>query len=190
MADILVEYFDAAGSANTDRTLEKAKARASELGIDTFVVASTRGVVGLRAAEYLQGSNVIIMRHVTGFRDPNTQEMPDDIAERILQLGAKMHTATHGFGGFGRAVRNRFNTYQLEEIVAETLRLFGAGLKVAIEISAMAADAGLIRTDEDVIAVAGGDGGADTAIVLRPSNVHRFFETRIREVICKPRTWG
>lgn len=190
MTNVLVEYSDVAGSVNTDKTLEKAKARADELGISTLVVATTRGTVGLKAAEYFQGYNLIVVRHTTGFRDPNTNEMPDEVLERILQLGAKVHTATHGFGGFGRAVRNRFNTYQVDEIVAEALRLFGAGVKVACEISAMAADAGLVRTDEDIIAIAGGNGGADTAIVIKPANVHKFFETRVREIICKPRNWG
>jgi hypothetical protein len=51
----------------------------------------------------------------------------------------------------------------------------------------MAADAGLIRTDEDAICIGGTGGGADTAVVLQPSNTHTFFETRIKEIICKPR---
>jgi hypothetical protein len=190
VSDVLVEYSDVGGSTNTDRTLEKAKIRGHELGIDSFVIATSRGVVGLQAAKYLQGKNVIIVRHVTGFKDPNVQEMPDDVRESILQLGARVVTAAHAFGGFGRGIRKRFNTFQVDEIVAETLRVFGAGLKVAIEISAMAVDAGLVRTDKDIIAVGGGGGGADTAIVVQPSNIHTFFETKVREIICKPRAWG
>ena len=79
MSEVLVEYSDVGGSTNTDRTLEKAKIRGDELGIDTFIVATSRGVVGLKAARYLQGKNVIIVRHVTGFKDPTVQEMPDDV---------------------------------------------------------------------------------------------------------------
>jgi len=30
-------------------------------------------------------------------------------------------------------------------------------------------------------------GGADAAVVLQPVNSHRLFETRIREILCKPR---
>ena len=51
----------------------------------------------------------------------------------------------------------------------------------------MAADAGLIRTDEEIIAVGGTRGGADTAVVLQPSNTHAFFDLRIKEIVCKPR---
>ncbi|MBA7684669.1 hypothetical protein ES703_93075 [subsurface metagenome] len=50
-------------------------------------------------------------------------------------------------------------------------------MKVACEIAVMAADAGLIRSDEEIISVAGthaggGKGGADTAIVLQPAPAH------------------
>lgn len=51
----------------------------------------------------------------------------------------------------------------------------------------MAADAGLVRVDEDIIAIGGTGRGADTALVLAPSYVHRFFNTRVKEIICKPR---
>jgi len=73
--------------------------------------------------------------------------------------------------------------------VANTLRIFGQGMKVACEIAGMATDAGLVRTDESVIAIAGTGGagrGADTAVVVQPANVHNFFEMRIREILCKP----
>jgi hypothetical protein len=52
----------------------------------------------------------------------------------------------------------------------------------------MAADAGLISADKDVVAVAGtGRGaGADTALRIKPANAARLFELRIRELIAKP----
>jgi uncharacterized protein len=71
--------------------------------------------------------------------------------------------------------------------VAHVLRLLSQGLKVACEISCMAVDAGLVPAGEETVAIAGTGQGADTAIVLRPANTHAFFETRILEVICKPR---
>jgi len=54
----------------------------------------------------------------------------------------------------------------------------------------MAADAGLVRTDEDIIAVGGtgaGGRGLDTAWVIQPANSFNLFEMRVRELICKPR---
>ena len=72
------------------------------------------------------------------------------------------------------------------DVIAQTLRTFGQGMKVALEIAAMAADAGLVRVDEDIISVGGTRRGADTAVLLKPSYVHRFFETRVKEILCKP----
>jgi hypothetical protein len=76
--------------------------------------------------------------------------------------------------------------YVLGEIIADTLRIFGQGMKVVCEISMMAADSGLVHTDEDVIAIAGSSRGADTAVVLKPVNTHNFFDLKIREILCKP----
>jgi len=73
------------------------------------------------------------------------------------------------------------------DVVAMTLRMFGQGMKVACEIAAMAADAGLVRTDEEVISIGGTGRGADTALVLQPDYVHHFFNLRVKEIICKPR---
>ncbi len=96
-------------------------------------------------------------------------------------------TALHAFGTLGRAVKNKFGVIQVDEIIAHVLRLFSQGVKVGCECACMAADAGMIRTDEEAISIGGSGGGADTAIVLMPSNTHRFFDTRIKEIICKPR---
>ncbi|HPB71075.1 MAG TPA: hypothetical protein PKX61_10440, partial [Syntrophales bacterium] len=76
--------------------------------------------------------------------------------------------------------------YQVDEIMAFTLRTFGQGTKVAVEISLMAADAGLVRTDEDVIAVGGTVSGCDTALLLQPANSAHVLDLKIREVIAKP----
>ena len=72
------------------------------------------------------------------------------------------------------------------DVIAMALRTFGQGMKVVLEIAAMAADAGLVRVDEDVISIGGTRRGADTAVVLKSSYVHRFFETRVKEILCKP----
>jgi len=52
----------------------------------------------------------------------------------------------------------------------------------------MAADAGLIPVDRDVIAIGGTGTGADTALVVQPANSTRFFDITIMEIIAKPRT--
>jgi hypothetical protein len=57
---------------------------------------------------------------------------------------------------------------------------------VVAELALMAADAGLVRTDEPVISVAGSGRGADTAAVLKPANAQAFFDLRFLEILCMP----
>ena len=59
-------------------------------------------------------------------------------------------------------------------------------MKVACEITLMAADAGLIRTGEAVLAIGGTGRGADTAVILRAANAQDFFDLRVTEILCKP----
>jgi hypothetical protein len=72
--------------------------------------------------------------------------------------------------------------------MADTLRLFGQGIKVAVEVAVMAADAGAL-TGNDIISIGGSGRGADAALVLKPAHQNNFFDMRIREVICKPRSF-
>jgi hypothetical protein len=113
--------------------------------------------------------------------------MRDDNRSIIEGAGGNVLFAGHAFGMLGRAVNRQFGAIQIDELIAHVLRLFCAGVKVGCEISCMAVDAGLIRSGDEVVAIGGTGGGADTAIVLKPSNTHTFFDTRILEIICKPR---
>ena len=179
-------YFAVAGPPNTPRTLELAGARARELGIRQVLVATTTGATGLLAAQALCGLQVIVVTHSAGFAAPGTQELTPENRAAIQAAGAHILTCQHAFGGVGRAVRKKLGTYELEEIVAFTLRTFGQGVKVAAEMALMAADAGLVRPGEPVIAVAGSGRGADTAVLLDPTNAQTFFDLRFLELICMP----
>ena len=180
-------YFENPGNENTEEVLRITKQRAEELGIKTILVASTRGDTAVKAMDVLQGLRVIIVTHVTGMRAPDTQEFTEENRKIVESKGGIILTATHAFGGLSRAMRNKYNMYVLGEVIADALRIFGQGMKVACEISMMAADSGLVRTDEDIIAIAGSSRGADTVVVLKPVNTHNFFDLKIREILCKPR---
>ncbi|MBI4284823.1 MAG: hypothetical protein HY670_02850 [Chloroflexi bacterium] len=179
-------YFEKPGKDNTEATLAAARERADSLGIKTVLVATTRGNVGARTVEVFQGCKVIVVTHATGFHDTDVQELTAENRKLIEGRGGIIVTTGHTLAGIDRAWRTKHNTYVLADIVADTLRLFGQGMKVVCEIAAMAADAGLVRTDEDVISIAGAGKGADTAVVLTPANSHRFFDMKVKEIICKP----
>lgn len=183
-----ITYFDHRGKANTTKVLELVKMRAEDLRITQVVVPSTGGVTGMEAVQALVGSEVVVVSHSTGYGGPGRQEMPADVRSAIEAQGGRVLTTTHAFGGVGRSVRKKFDTWQVEEIIAQTLKRFGEGTKVAIEVSLMAADAGLVSTGGEIIACGGSGHGLDTALVLKPTHAQTFFEIEVLEVICKPRT--
>jgi hypothetical protein len=189
MSEIVIQsiYFEKPGKENTSRTLEAAKQRADALGVKTILVATTRGDTGAQAAQLFQEYDVVVVTHSAGFKEANTQELTDENRAAIESAGGKILTCQHAFGGVGRAVRRKWNTYQLDEIIAQTFRTFGQGIKVCAEIALMAADAGLVRTDEPCVAIAGTGRGADTAVVLIPANAQDFFDLKIIEILAKPR---
>ena len=184
--ELKTTYFEQSGRENTEAVLHIARQRAEELGIKTIVVASSTGDTAVKAMDVFQGLRVIIVTYVTGFRTPNTQEFTEANRGNVESKGGIMVTATHAFAGLSRAMRNKYNMYVLGEVIADTLRIFGAGTKVACEIAMMAADAGVVRTDEDVISIGGTGHGSDTALVLRPVNTHNFFDLKVKQILCKP----
>ncbi len=180
-------WFEAGGPANTDDTLRLAAARAAALGVRHVVVASYSGETGARAAGLFQGSNLVVVGGVYGFREPNRVSMQADHRSVIETAGGRVLFAGHAFGMMGRAIHKRFGAIQPDEIVAHVLRLLSQGVKVACEVACMAVDAGLVPAGVEAVAIGGTGQGADSAVVLRPSNTHTFFETRVLEIICKPR---
>jgi len=185
--DICCRYFHKPGGGNTKGVLEAVSKRAKELSIGKVLIATVSGRTAFEALKVLDKDiNIIAVTHVTGYAKPDIQELDEKDRRQLESQGVKVLTCQHALGGVGRGVRNKLDTYQVDEIMAHTLRVFGQGVKVAIEVTLMAADAGLVRTDEDVISVGGTAQGVDSALVLKPANSARFFDLKVREVICKP----
>lgn len=180
-------YFEKPGKESTEALLKIAKEYADSNGVKDIVVASTWGETGAAASKLFKGYNVVVVTHHTGFSEPNLQQLKEEHRKEILETGARIFTGTHALSGAERAVRKTFGTMQPLELMANTLRLMGEGTKVCVEVTLMAADAGLIPIDRDIIAIAGTSQGADTALLIKPANSARFFDLKIREVIAKPR---
>lgn len=183
-------YFKETGVKNTRRTLEIAAHRSKELGIQNVVVPSSSGRTGALAVELIKVNNLVVVTHSTGFMEPDHQEFKPEYRKKIQEAGARILTCQHALGGVGRAVRKKLGTYELEEIIAHTLRIFGEGTKVAVEIALMAADAGLVSTKEPCVSAGGTSRGVDTALLLCPENAQTFFDLRIMEVLAKPHLDG
>jgi len=186
MKEKQIVYYENPGEDNTETTLLRAKEGAETLGIRDVLVASTTGKTGVKASEILKGFRLTVVRHHSGFQSPGSQQMTKENEEILLASGAQIVTAGHAFSGVERAIRTRRDTIGPLELMADTLRLFGEGTKVCLEITVMAADAGVIPVDRPVIAIAGTSKGADTALVVQPAHSNNFFDIYVREIIAKP----
>lgn len=182
-----VEYFDKTGKENSSRCLEIVQGLVDE-GLKHVVVATTEGVTGLLFAKGLQGQrvNLVAVTHNVGFDKPNENQCSRQAVEEMEKLGAKVFTGTILTRNIETSLMRKHQGVYPTYIVAETLRLFGQGVKVAVEITMAACDAGLVPEGEDVIAVAGTSRGCDTVMVIQARPSHRFLDLRVRQILAKP----
>jgi hypothetical protein len=184
-----VMYFEKTGAENTAACLEVARNAVKAEGSRHIVIASTTGETGLLFSEALKESqvNIVVVTHSSGFKNPNTNEMPDDVRKNIGANGAKVFTGSMLTHSIETAFSARFGGLYPTLIIANTLRRFGEGAKVCCEIVMMAVDAGLVPEGEEVLAVAGTAKGADTVMVLKSAASKRFLDLRVLEILAKPR---
>ncbi len=177
-------YWKSSGPSHMADTVELALAKAGAAGIGDIVVASCSGTTaGLLAG---RAPNVVCVTHAQGFAAAGENEMPPEVREELAARGVKVLTTTHVLSGAERGMSRRFGGTYPVEIMAHTLRMFGQGVKVCVEVAVMALDAGLIPYGREVIAVAGTGEGADTAVVIKPAHAANIFDSYIAEIICKP----
>jgi uncharacterized protein len=181
--------FERAGKENSERALAALAAGLDRHGVRQAVIASTYGETGLAAARLLRDRevNLVVVTHNFGFREPGRLEMSGEIRAELEAMGVRVHTGTMPFRTIGTAVREKL-AYSQQDLIASTLRLFGQGIKVCVEIVLMAADAGLIRP-ADVLAVAGTGRGADTVALIAPQSSNKLFDLKVREILAKPLDW-
>ncbi len=180
-------YFESPGRSHTAEAVELAVQAAGERDIRHIVVASNTGET---ARLFLGcGLHVVCVTHAQGFAEPGANEMSDETRSELTGTGMHVLTTTHVLSGAERGISSKLGGAYPAEVMAHTLRMSGQGTKVAVEVSVMALDAGLITYGEPVIAVGGTGRGADTVLVVRPAHASRILETKILEVVCKPRVF-
>lgn len=179
-----VIYFPAPGAGNTEATIAAAVARARELGLREIIVATESGRTAIRAAESFPEGKVIAVSYHSGAEKPFDDPLPAGARKKLSELGAAVVTCGHALSGCEKGLGK--GGWTPLALVADTLRMFGQGAKVCVEIALMAADAGALSGGE-LVAVGGTAEGADTALVIAPAHQNRIFDLRIREIVCKPR---
>jgi len=173
MREETIVYFESPGKQNTDATLKLAKERADKLKIQNVIVASTSGFTAESAVKTFKGMALVIV-------GIDRKRFSSELIKELEDNGHQVR--------FSEEVTSAY-----PDLAKTVLRRFCEGMKVAVQITLIAADEGLIPLNKEVIAIAGTThevkevGGSDTAIVVKPTTSDKFHELRVREVICKPR---
>lgn len=182
-----ISYWAKPGRQNTEETIRLALKRAHELKIENFVIASCSGWTTKVLLHKGKNIHIVSVTHEAGFRKPGESEMTKKTVDELNKHDVSVLTTTHFLGGFDRAIRFKFGGVEPAELAANTLRILGQGIKVCVEVTIMAVDAGLILYNKEIISIGGTGKGADTAIVCLPKHGKDFFSFDVREIICKPR---
>jgi hypothetical protein len=179
-------YFDEPGKGNTAETLRIALERARELGIRQVIVASTHGGTARAAADLFRGTGIeIISVSISAAFDDQGWTITPAERKTLEERGVRVLTGLHALAD---GVAEGFSSPAAPgSVVADTLRWFSQGTKVAVETSIMAVEAGLAAEGVEVIAMGGTNEGADTAIVIRPAFARKAKAIRVCEILCKPR---
>lgn len=183
--------FEKKGWENTYETAKLACLYAKEHGIKHVVLASKTGyTTDIFMEEFKkQGVDVhfVSVTHCYGDLGPGQCEMTKEKRAELTEKGVTVITATHALSGAERGIVNMFGGTSPAILIAQALKMLGQGMKVGVEISLMAMDNGAVPYGEEIIAVGGCGHGADYAISLIPGHSNNLFETKVIEIICKPR---
>ena len=166
----------------TQETIKKAVDYAKENNIKNIVVATTTG----GNLTYLEDEKDLHIVGVTNVYDQGRNQMLEETRKHFEEAGMDIVTAGHALSGAERCFSTYFGGYGPIEIVANTLRMFSQGVKVCVEVSTMALDAGKIPYQEKIVAIAGSGRGADTVVLLTPSYTRSILDTKVHKIIEMP----
>lgn len=169
--------------------LKKAVLLAKERNLD-ICLASTTGNTARSALEVISNidynGRLVVVRNVCGFHNPGETGMSNDVYNELIKNGVTVITAAHTLSGCERGISKKYSGVYPVQIIADSLRMLGQGVKVCVEISLMANDAGAITYGKPVVCVAGSGRGADTICIITPAYSASVLDTKINEIIEKP----
>lgn len=183
-----ITYFENEGEDYTDDLISAVKDKLEISDIKTVLIASSSGKSALKLNDVVDSDvKIINVTHHMGFSAENESDISDDMIKKLEKVGISTYHGSHALSGAARGVTNKYGGYSPLDVVADTLRMFSHGIKVACEISIMATDAGLVPVGEEIIAIGGRGHGVDSAVILTPVNAKDLFNLKIHEIIAMPR---
>lgn len=184
-----ITYFENEGEDYTEELIQVVHDRLDNMdNIRHVVIASSSGDSAIKLSDVLNDDvKIINVSHNFGFSAPNKKDISDEMIHKLKNLDIETYFGSHAFSGANRGVTNKYGGHTPLDIAADTFRMFSHGVKVAVEISLMAADAGLVPVGEEILAIGGRGHGVDTAVILTPVNSKDLFDLKIHEIIAMPR---
>ncbi|MCL5438352.1 MAG: hypothetical protein M1148_04050 [Candidatus Thermoplasmatota archaeon] len=190
-----ITYFRYSGETNTIDLLNLARKRALDNKIRTVIIPSETGISALKAIQIFRKTEIqlVVVTHYPDRVAGPKGDIPiginrleyEDRRNKIRESGVEIVQGTRPFVPPSRI---DWSWNSMEGMIDSTLELFGSGTKIAIEVALMATDAGKVDTGEEVVTCGGTYKGLDTALVVKTSHSHKFFEQfEVREIIAKPR---
>jgi hypothetical protein len=170
-------YFDRPGPENTDELMNLVRQRLARGDVKHVAVATTSGRTALRAAQLIDNASVQIAAIAFQSEYWGDHGKPDEqIAAEAEARGVRFIpdkpkvSYWHEAGGES----------------ADTLRKFGQGIKVALEVVMMAVEAGMIPAGAKAIGIGGSSKGADAAVVATAAGPEKIGEFFVHEILAKP----
>lgn len=176
-----ITYFETTNQNHTEETFELVERKLAETGVKKIVLASTTGRTALKAMEYFEGKDItlIVIPHQYGFSSEDNL-FPPETVNMLREKGHEVHFGTMLFH------TDKLYGAGVQTVIANFLRCFSEGVKVCFEITMMAADGGLVKNGETVIAVAGTGANSDTALLMQAATTRDIRKLKVNEIICKP----
>ena len=172
---------------NSDIALRAAVETAKERGLD-IIAATTGGATGIKLSEIAEElgyqGHIVLVSHA--YRIGGENPMPAEVRSELEKKVYRIVTAAHALSGGERGISSVYKGMYPLEIVAQTLRMFGPGVKVCVECAMMAADNGAVKPGVPAVCIGGTGRGADTVCIVSPAPSSAMFETKINEVLVKP----
>ena len=175
--------------ANTAKVVEIVKNYIERNNVKNIIVASSYGYTAVELVKALdrRDLNIVVVKMSKAVDDIYEVVFEPERKNFLDSRGIPLLAATHALtGAVDYAITERFKGLPPTTLIAETLYLFSQGMKVCVEVTMMAVDAGLVVEGEETIAIAGTGQGADTAIVVKAASSTNMFNLDIHKILAMP----
>jgi len=187
-----IVYLEDTGKAqqNTRTVVETVAEYLKVHRVRHVVIATNTGYVGAQFASVAHGHPKV---NFVGVKMAPAVDAMYDVkwnaryGKAMEKAGIRVVCGVHALtGGVDHALRAKFEGFPPGAVIAETLYLFSQGMKVCVEIIAMACDAGMIPEGAQVVSCAGTGHGSDTAIVATSAASANFFAMDVHRILAMP----